>query len=67
MMRCLTERIAERIRKGQPWGKSEVPDGLILQWAEQYAVCRTYGAYVPTIPYEEFVYRMKTESNSEVQ
>jgi hypothetical protein len=60
-MRCLTERIAKRIRRGKPWGKSAIPDGLILDWALHYAILRSFEAYCPTIPYPEFMYKMWTE------
>lgn len=39
-MRTLTERIAKRIRRGQPWQRSSVPDSVIVQWAENYAKAR---------------------------
>jgi hypothetical protein len=35
--RGITERIAKRIRRGQGWGKSSVPDDVIVRWASQYA------------------------------
>jgi hypothetical protein len=37
-MRTLTERIAKRIRRGQPWGRSAVDDATLVRWAEQYAL-----------------------------
>lgn len=50
--RTLTERVAKRIRRGKAWGKS-VPDSLIVEWAEQYAICRSFHAYVATTPHSK--------------
>lgn len=38
--RTITERIAKRIRRGQAYGRSSVPDALIVKWAAQYATVR---------------------------
>jgi len=40
-MRTLTERIAKRIRRGQPWNRL-IPDDLILKWSRQYSVTSRY-------------------------
>ena len=60
-MRTLTERIAKRIRRGQPWGKSEIPDGLILEWALHSAILRSFQSYCQTTPYGDFMSKMWTE------
>ena len=39
--RCLTERIAKRIRRGQPY-ESNLPNETILKWARQYGVIRHF-------------------------
>lgn len=34
--RTITERVGKRIRRGQKWGISIVPDATIVKWANQY-------------------------------
>ena len=41
-MRTITERIAKRIRRRQPWKRGEICDALILSWARQYGLTRRY-------------------------
>lgn len=39
-MRTLTERLAKRLRRGQPIPAQSVSDETILRWAMQYATTR---------------------------
>lgn len=42
MERTLTERIAKHIRRGHRWN-SDVSDPMLVNWAEQYAMVRSFG------------------------
>jgi hypothetical protein len=39
--KTITQYVAKRIRRGQPWQHSVVPDETIVRWARQYAIVRS--------------------------
>lgn len=42
MERTITERIAKHIRRGHRWN-SDVSEPMLVNWAEQYAMVRSFG------------------------